>query len=411
MSALLPRLAAGSLGTAVALAVLTTPTAALAAPGNGSSQGAASSGPATSNAPAGSAGGAVAGRSAARAGAAEQDTRAGAKEPRPAAGSGTARPDGRATGDTAQERSGSRAEFRPARPEQGRPAREAERSEEKAAPKAQPDKEQPAPKAPRPAPADPRGNNGTFKVDGPVLDTSHGNEPHVACAFRLNFFGYDAGQLATISFTAIAPTPGATTTVEGRQIVSTSPAQGGLYGGSYPIVGTWSAADLGLDPTVRQHVKVSVESLNADGSDVPGGAKHKVFWLEPCVASAPASVTTAAVPFVGPVAAPAEIAGAPVAMAATAPSSPVIPEQAGIPATPAGAGSAAPAAPAALAAVSAQGAVAAQPFFLPHGTPRSASAPTTLPFTGSAPLLVLLVGALVSLLAGAGLLAATRRSA
>jgi len=257
--------------------------------------------------------------------------------------------------------------------------------------------------------ADPRGNNGTFKVDGPVLDTSHGNEPQVECAFRLNFYGYDAGQLANIVFTAIAPTPGASTTVSGRQIISTTAAKGGVYGGSYPVTGTWSAADLGLDPSVRQHVKVSVESLNADGSDVPGGAKHKVFWLAPCATAAPTTGTTS-VPVMGPVAVPIDVTAVPadttVTTAGTATTAATETQTTAVQGATLSAQGAAPATVVAAPAVTAGAA-----FVLPLGTPRTSTQPASLPFTGSGPLLGMLVGGLISVLGGAGLLVAARRSA
>lgn len=250
--------------------------------------------------------------------------------------------------------------------------------------------------------ADPRGNNGTFKVDGPVLDTGRGNEPHVSCAFRLSFFGYDAGQLADISVTAIAPTPGGTTRVDGLQLISTGSAKGGEYDSSYPATGTWDAGDLGLDPTQRQHVKVSVESFNADGSEVPGGAKSKVFWLEPCAPAAPAAPVedvpattsgTAVIPVLGPR-----------AVAPAVPAAPAAPATAVL----AGSVSAQTAAPSAVVAAPA---ALVQPFSLPPVSARASARPAQLPFTGSPQTLILLLGGVVALAGGAALLVAVRRTA
>ena len=244
------------------------------------------------------------------------------------------------------------------------------------------------------AKADPRGNNGTFKVDGPLLDTSRGNEPHVSCAFRLNFFGYDAGQLGRISLTAVAPTPGATTRVDGLPLISTSTAKGGQYDGSYPAAGTLTAGDLGLDPSVAHHVKVRVEAINADGSEVPGGAKSKVFWLEPCAAEQPAAVEgagsapvvapRAVVPAAAPVSGPAEDA----VPLAGQPSSAVLAETV----------SARAAAPVTVLAI---------PELL---VPQSSAQPATLPFTGSPQTLILLLLGIVTLAGGTALLVAVRRT-
>jgi hypothetical protein len=74
---------------------------------------------------------------------------------------------------------------------------------------------------------DPPGNNGTVKIDGvQELDgPGHGpgpndpdqhpdNDPHVECAFELEFFGFDEGQTADIRIATHAPTDG------GREVYS-----------------------------------------------------------------------------------------------------------------------------------------------------------------------------------------------
>src|SRR5687767_14965856 len=55
--------------------------------------------------------------------------------------------------------------------------------------------------------ADPKGNNGTIKIDGEALQAGQRNEPHVDCAFAIEFFGYDKGDLqAKVTFELQAPT-------------------------------------------------------------------------------------------------------------------------------------------------------------------------------------------------------------
>src|SRR6266542_4443489 len=57
------------------------------------------------------------------------------------------------------------------------------------------------------AAADPKGNNGTIKIDGVALQGGQANEPHVDCEFALEFFGYDTGDLkASVRFELQAPT-------------------------------------------------------------------------------------------------------------------------------------------------------------------------------------------------------------
>ena len=133
---------------------------------------------------------------------------------------------------------------------------------------------------------DPRGNNGTIKVDGPAWDARVDNEPHPSCAFRVTFFGFDEGQTADITVTGVAPTGGGVLLHE--TAVPTSDDRAG--GAAHDFDGAtrvFTADDLGLDavtPHPRQgyHLKVAVDSLEA-----PGGAKQKVLWLEPCDTQAP----------------------------------------------------------------------------------------------------------------------------
>ena len=322
---------------------------------------------------------------------------------------------GAAAGQSGPAAPGAAAAEAPGRPTSARPDKPAAARPTKAAPADRPAKPAPPARPAKPAApaagkatrtataptakADPRGNNGTFKVDGPVLDTSRGNEPHVTCAFRLSFFGYDAGQLGRISLTAIAPTPGPTTRVDGLPLISTSSAKGGQHDGSYPTAGTLTAADLGLDPTVAHHVKAQVESVDADGSEVPGGAKSKVFWLEPCAAAAPAEV------------APAE--SGPVAPLVDAP---VFGPRAVVAAAPVAAPVAVPAETAVMSGtVSAQSVapstvVAAPALLLPQGVGAATARPATLPFTGSPQTLILLMAGVVALAGGSVLLVAVRRT-
>jgi hypothetical protein len=160
------------------------------------------------------------------------------------------------------------------------------------APAAKPKPSKPAPESARPAgqPADsapvapagpdngdPRGNNGTIKIDTVPGDSARANRPHPGCSFVLQFFGFDADQHADITFTGQAPTRSAGPLLTlTNQLISTTPADAAFEDGHSL---TFTAADLGLlgTPTAAKgwHVKVAVDVLEA-----PGGAKQKVFWLD-----------------------------------------------------------------------------------------------------------------------------------
>ncbi len=139
----------------------------------------------------------------------------------------------------------------------------------------------------RAASGDPRGNNGTVKIDGEAFDDGRGNEPHVGCTFSVDFYGFDAGDTATITFTSQAPTSGGLLHSESRTI-STDAAGGGQDRDAtftYSVDGQLSEL-LSTAPHAQQgwHVKLAV-----DVDSAPGGAKQKVFWID-----CPAPVTAGA---------------------------------------------------------------------------------------------------------------------
>jgi hypothetical protein len=142
----------------------------------------------------------------------------------------------------------------------------------------------------RPAGSDPRGNNGTVKIDGEAFDDGRGNEPHVGCTFQVDFYGFDAGDTARLTFTGQAPTGGGLLHSESRTI-STDPAGGGQ---DRDASVTYSVDDqlselrsLAPHPQQGWHVKLAV-----DVDSAPGGAKQKVFWIDCPAAAAPAGTTT-----------------------------------------------------------------------------------------------------------------------
>jgi LPXTG-motif cell wall-anchored protein len=141
-------------------------------------------------------------------------------------------------------------------------------------------------------PGDPPGNNGTVKIDqSDVPDDDKGNEPiGDDCSFWLKFYNFDQGQLADITFAAHPPTGGKDPiTDKGNGFgqpgdgweISDDPAGGGS---DEDAVLAYNLTDYvrGLDPHPQQgyHIKLTITVRNADGSAVPGGVKHKVFWIK-----------------------------------------------------------------------------------------------------------------------------------
>jgi LPXTG-motif cell wall-anchored protein len=155
----------------------------------------------------------------------------------------------------------------------------------------------PAGAAKKTPPGDPPGNNGTVKVEqGDETNGDLGNEPHGEdCRIWLEFYGFDEGQTADITFNAHAPTKAKDDKplVSDKGVTISGDAAGGgpndpdLVSREYGY--DLSAALAGIEPHPKQgyHIKLSIENVkNKDGSDVPGGGKHKVFWLAPCVEDA-----------------------------------------------------------------------------------------------------------------------------
>jgi hypothetical protein len=145
------------------------------------------------------------------------------------------------------------------------------------------------------AAADPKGNNGTIKIDGVVLQGGQANEPHVACQLAVEFYGYDQGDLnASVTFELQSPTKRAS----GSQVLLTDtlsiggdPAGGGTDLDASKL---YTLDFTGVTPQVKQgyHVKVTVHADGSRGADT----KHKVFWVQPCetttTTTAPSTTTT-----------------------------------------------------------------------------------------------------------------------
>ena len=123
--------------------------------------------------------------------------------------------------------------------------------------------------------ADPPGNNGTVKVAGADVRTGE-NDSHVACAFAIDFYGFDEGDLyGDFTIEGQAPTGGGLLWID-RVFIGEDAAGGGTdYDGSAFI--DLSAAFTGA-PHAEQgfHVKLTVNADGSQGADT----KHKTFWVD-----------------------------------------------------------------------------------------------------------------------------------
>ena len=162
----------------------------------------------------------------------------------------------------------------------------------------------PAGAAPKTPPGDPPGNNGTVKIDqSDKADEDKGNEPiGDDCLFWLKFYGFDNGQKADITFAAQPPTGGKAPITDkgngfgqpGDGVPISDDAAGGGQDEDAVVPYNLSSYVNGLTPHPQHgyHIKLTTTIKNADGSAVPGGVKHKVFWIK-CAAAAPTSLRVA----------------------------------------------------------------------------------------------------------------------
>jgi LPXTG-motif cell wall-anchored protein len=148
--------------------------------------------------------------------------------------------------------------------------------------------------APKNPPGDPPGNNGTVKINAsdPTEDPNdnpkgQGNQPHIdGCILWLNYTGFDQGQTADITFTAQAPSgKGEVLLAEKGVAISTTPAGGGQdQDAVIPYNLTSAVQGLKANKNQGYHIKLSSNTIQA-----PGGAKHKVFWVN-CTPAPPTAL-------------------------------------------------------------------------------------------------------------------------
>jgi LPXTG-motif cell wall-anchored protein len=146
-------------------------------------------------------------------------------------------------------------------------------------------------------PGDPPGNNGTVKIaaSDPTEDPNdnpkgQGNQPHIdGCVVWLNFTGFDQAQTADITFTAQAPSGKGEVLLADKGVPISSDAAGGGQDQDAVIPYNLTSAVQGLKANKNQgyHIKLSSNTIQA-----PGGAKHKVFWVN-CIPAPPTGLRVA----------------------------------------------------------------------------------------------------------------------
>ncbi|MFB3738246.1 MAG: LPXTG cell wall anchor domain-containing protein [Candidatus Velamenicoccus archaeovorus] len=142
----------------------------------------------------------------------------------------------------------------------------------------------PATAAPSRAGTHPPGNDGTVKVDGVPFDDRPDNEPHVGCAFQIDFYGYDEGDLsATYDFQLWAPT-GSGSLESGSVAIGEDAASGGTdldASVTVDLQDELAASGVPAHPRQGYHVRLTVHAEGSIGADT----KHKMLWVECAVAA------------------------------------------------------------------------------------------------------------------------------
>jgi len=127
----------------------------------------------------------------------------------------------------------------------------------------------------------PPGNNGTVKVDGASFEQSQANEPHVGCAFAVDFFGFDQGALTgTATFELQPPTENDFLWADST-FIGGDPAGGGTdLDGTLSVDLSAAIADSGATEQPNQgfHVRLTVEAQGSIGAMT----KHETFWVTDC---------------------------------------------------------------------------------------------------------------------------------
>jgi hypothetical protein len=127
----------------------------------------------------------------------------------------------------------------------------------------------------------PPGNNGTVKVDGMPFEQSQANEPHVGCAFAIDFFGFDQGALTGTATFELQPPTGSSVLLVDSTAIGADPAGGGtdLDGSLFEdLSGPIAASGATAQQNQGFHIRLTVEAQGSIGAIT----KDKTFWVTDC---------------------------------------------------------------------------------------------------------------------------------
>ena len=132
----------------------------------------------------------------------------------------------------------------------------------------------------------PGGNNGTIKVAEVGDVGTESNDPHVACTFALEWYGFDAKAVSTVEFESIAPTKDAALKVDSGKLLVTLEDDAAKGGTDLDGREIYTLSFVG-EPQKNQgyHVNVTTSTTGSKGND----SKSKNFWVGPCAPVAPRS--------------------------------------------------------------------------------------------------------------------------
>jgi hypothetical protein len=137
----------------------------------------------------------------------------------------------------------------------------------------------------------PAGNNGTVKIqEESATDEIPDNDPHVGCLFKIEFRGFDEGDLqATWQLSAHAPS-GSGEIDRGTVAIGEDGAGGApdLDGVVHIDMSTYDLSSLEEHPQQGYHVRLDVNAEGSQGADT----KHKTFWVRGCSSSGGSSGKT-----------------------------------------------------------------------------------------------------------------------
>ena len=102
------------------------------------------------------------------------------------------------------------------------------------------------------------------------------------CYFWLKFYNFDAGQQADITFAAHPPTGGKARSSTRRRAHQLTTRPAAVTDEDEIIAYNLTDYVSGLNPHPQHgyHIKLTTTIKDAQGNQVPGGVKHKVFWIK-----------------------------------------------------------------------------------------------------------------------------------